>query len=93
MKQFPQTWQDLLGDNRFIVPMRHLRKIYRDPVTLSKEWAFVRGPDGGIAGVHSLSLDEPMKKGNFDELNADFAGKAAYRDWRFVYNPPKMIKQ
>lgn len=93
VKQFPQTWEDLLGDNRFIVPMRHLRKVYRDPVTLSKEWAFVRGPNGGISGVHSLSIAEPMKKGNFDDANTEFSGKAAYRDWRFVYVPPKQLKQ
>jgi len=93
VKQFPQTWEDLLGDNRFIVPMRHLRKIYRDPVTLAKDWGLVRGPDGGIAGVYSASTGEPMKKDNFDEANTEFAGKTAYRDWRFVYNPPKPIKQ
>lgn len=89
VKQYPQSWDDLLGDNRFIVPIRHLRRIYRDPITLSRDWGYVRGPDGGIAGVYSLSLAAPMKMGNFDEVNADFTGKAAYRDWRFEYRPPK----
>ncbi len=93
VKQYPQTWEDLLGDNRFIVPMRHLRKIYRDPITLAKDWGLVRVPDGGIAGVYSASIEEPMKKGNFDEANAEFTGKAAYRDWRFVYTPPTITKK
>ena len=88
VKQYPRALEDLLADNRFVVPMRHLRKIYRDPISLTQDWGIVRGPDGGISGVYSPSPAEPMKKGNFSETNSDFSGKAAYRDWRFVYGTP-----
>jgi hypothetical protein len=87
MQQYPRALEDLLADNRFVVPMRHLRKIYRDPISLTQEWGIVRGPDGGISGVYSPSTAEPMKKGNFTEANSDFAGKTAYYDW-FVYGTP-----
>jgi type II secretory pathway pseudopilin PulG len=88
VKQYPRVLEDLLTDNRFVVPMRHLRKVYRDPISLTQDWGIVRGPDGGISGVYSLSTAEPMKKGNFSEANSDFVGKGAYYDWRFVYRTP-----
>jgi type II secretory pathway pseudopilin PulG len=83
-QQYPQRLQDLLADNRFPNVRRHLRRIYRDPMTGSTEWGLVRGPNGGIIGVYSTSTALPLKTANFPKEYAAFAGAAAYRDWVFA---------
>lgn len=60
VKQFPPTLDDLLEDDRYPETRRYLRRIYRDPLTLSPEWGLIKAPDDGIAGVYSLSTDEPL---------------------------------
>ena len=92
----PATLNELVLDERFNPPRRHLRKIYIDPLTGKEEWGLVRAPGrsnagsnaggnaGGIAGVHSLSNDTPIKIGNFDLSEKDFEGKTRYADWQFV---------
>jgi len=86
-RQFPRALADLLKDPRKPVTERYLRQIYPDPITGKSEWGLVKGPDGGIAGVHSLSEEAPLKRANFDRLNLDFVGKAKYSEWTFVYGP------
>lgn len=60
VKKFPRSLDDLIQDNRYPGTRRYLRKLYRDPITLSREWGLLPAPDGGIAGVYSLSADEPI---------------------------------
>ena len=86
---YPKTLDDLVEDKRFPMPQHHLRRIYRDPVTGSAQWALVEAPGGaGIMGVHSLSGEAPIKSGNFDARDAAFEGAAKYADWQFLYVPP-----
>jgi type II secretory pathway pseudopilin PulG len=87
-KQYPRRIEDLLRDHRHAGMVRHLRKAYPDPITGEAHWGFVRAPDGGIAGVHSLSAERPLKRGGFAVRERDFEGKDKYADWRFVYVPP-----
>ena len=75
--------ENLLADNRFPNVRRHLRRIYRDPMTGSTEWGLVRGPNGGIIGVYSTSTAPPLKTANFPKEYAAFAGAPSYRDWVF----------
>lgn len=86
-RRYPATLEDLLKDPRHPSIQRYLRKIYRDPVTGGVEWGLLKGPDGEIYGVYSLSQEEPVKKGNFDLADRNFEGKAKYADWVFMHVP------
>jgi hypothetical protein len=86
-KYYPKKMDDLLEDKRQPVLARYLRKIYIDPLTASKEWGLVPGPNDTIMGVYSRSNATPIKTGNFDEQDTDFEGKTRYQEWRFVYIP------
>ncbi|HAN55164.1 MAG TPA: type II secretion system pseudopilin PulG [Betaproteobacteria bacterium] len=87
IKQYPKQLSDLLADKRQLVLARYLRKIYIDPLTASKQWGVVPGPDGTIMGVYSRSEATPIKTGNFEEADTSFAGKIRYQDWQFIYLP------
>jgi hypothetical protein len=71
----------LLVDPRLPSQRRHLRRIYRDPMTHSFDWGLVR-VGGRIVGVHSLST-APTLKTTFDERDADLQGAAQYDQWVF----------
>jgi type II secretory pathway pseudopilin PulG len=86
-KQYPRNLSDLVKDPRQPGTVRHLRKLYPDPVTGKDEWGLVKAPDGGIAGVYSLSDATPLKVAGFAVRDASFEGKAKYADWQFIYAP------
>jgi hypothetical protein len=86
-KDYPKELSDLLQDKRFVVMQRHLRKIYADPMTGSKEWGLVKSHDDRITGVYSLSEAQPMKTANFAQADKEFEGKEKYSEWKFVYAP------
>lgn len=80
----PPTLQSLLRDPRFPGVVRHLRKIYADPITGDYDWQLVMTPDhSGIIGIHSRSAQHPIKIGNFDPEFQNFARKTSYQDWIF----------
>jgi type II secretory pathway pseudopilin PulG len=83
-KRFPRNLEELLDDKRFAVPRRHLRQIYRDPMTNSTDWGLVKNERDEIVGVHSLSGRAPIKVSNFRDSDAEFEGAASYADWKFV---------
>ena len=86
MKQFPNKFEDLLKDPRYPTTRRHLRKIYRDPLTGKREWGIVRGPGETIMGVYSLSRQAPMKRSNFPPEYASFERAESFAAWRFQYS-------
>ena len=86
-RQYPRALEQLLKDARKPATERYLRRLYPDPVTGSGEWGLVKAPDGGIMGVHSLSEAAPVKSANFLARDKEFAGAAAYTDWKFVFVP------
>lgn len=57
----PLELQDLLEDRRSGKLVRHLRQIYRDPLTGSYLWGLQRGPDGRITGIYSRSDAAPLR--------------------------------
>ena len=67
--------------------MRHLRRLYADPITGNADWGLISAPDGGIAGVFSHS-DKPASRRQV-LLLADVApvAGARYSDWKFTYQP------
>lgn len=87
--QYPTTLQQLLQDNRYAKPVRHLRRIYLDPMTGRPEWGLLRDPQGRIVGVHSLSQQAPLKISFDDELQQSFGDTPllSYADWHFAYRP------
>lgn len=84
-RRLPKNFGELIEDPRFPQTVRHLRRIYPDPMTRSVEWGVVKGPDGGIAGVYSLSAGKPFRKANFPSPYQAFEGQPAYSEWKFVF--------
>jgi type II secretory pathway pseudopilin PulG len=82
--QYPQKLEELLADNRYPNARRYLRRVYPDPMTGRADWGLVRGPGGGIVGVHSQSMERPLKTGNFPRGYESFAGATVYSAWRFA---------
>lgn len=83
--QYPYRFEDLLLDPRFPGKVRHLRKIYVDPLTRDKQWGFVMSQDGkSIIGIFSIAPGKPLKIANFDDEFMHFKNKTTYRDWIFA---------
>lgn len=86
VKRYPRALEELLKDPRQPGTERYLRQLYPDPLG-SKEWGIVKAPDGGVAGVFSLSEEKPLKTGNFKVRDAGFEAAQRYADWKFIYSP------
>jgi len=86
-KAYPKKLEDLVEDRRFPMPQRHLRRVYRDPMTGKSDWALVDAPGGGFMGVHSLSEETPIKSGDFSAKDASFEDAENYTKWMFTYSP------
>jgi len=84
MKQLPARLEDLLEDTRFAVPRRHLRKLYRDPMTGGFEWGLVKSGDR-IVGVHSVSPNRAFRI-VFPARDAAFQEATRYEQWIFSYD-------
>jgi len=88
-RRLPKNFGELLLDPRFPNTVRHLRRVYRDPMTGGDEWGVLKGPDDGIAGVASLSDGTPFKRANFPTVHAGFEAAQSYRDWVFRFDVEK----
>ncbi len=86
-RRAPLHLEELLQDPRYPGIQRYLRNIYVDPMTGSAEWGLITGPGGEIYGVHSLSIDEPLKKSNFGLADRHFERMTKYSDWVFMQAP------
>lgn len=82
-RALPGSVDDLLEDPRFSVPIRHLRRLYVDPMTGQPDWVLVQGA-GGIMGIHSRSTASTFKRKDFAVQNRQFEGKKTYADWVFT---------
>lgn len=84
-KRFPEKLEDLLQDRRFPNPVRHLRRLYRDPMTADGEWELIL-QEGRIIGIASRSQESPIKIAGFSAEQSEFKGATSYTNWRFVSN-------
>lgn len=82
--RYPASLDVLLKDSRYPVPKRYIRKLYPDPVT-GKPFELIHAPEGGIAGVRSSSIKQPIKKAGFSQEYEVFNAAVSYRDWVFRY--------
>ena len=87
IKRYPERLEDLLSDQRSLSTQRYLRRIYSDPMSGKPSWGLVLAPEGGIRGVHSFSVRQPIKTGGFAKQIRDFDSLRSYSEWRFVYVP------
>lgn len=82
-ERYPRRLEDLIKDPRYAGTRRYLRRIYRDPITGSREWGYQKAGDL-ITGVYSLSNREPVKKFEFRAVDQSFEGKTRYSEWIFT---------
>jgi type II secretory pathway pseudopilin PulG len=81
----PRTLDELLLDPRYPNPVRHLRKLYADPMTGKADWVLVKGLDGQmIIGIHSASTARPIQVAHFPKEFRGFEKKKRYTEWVFV---------
>jgi type II secretory pathway pseudopilin PulG len=85
---FPAKLEDLLKDPRSPGVVKHLRRLYDDPMT-GQPWEPVKDANNRISGVRSTSPLRPFRQKNFPEGMEDFEDKNSYQEWQFVYVPPK----
>jgi type II secretory pathway pseudopilin PulG len=87
--QLPLTLDELLNDKRFPKPVRHLRRIYADPMSGVTKWGLVRNEQGRISGVFSLSTEAPIRTNPELEVVRDVEGKVirTYSGWKFIFKP------
>lgn len=83
--QYPTQLADLLQDPRFPMPVRHLRRLYPDPMSSDGKWREIRRQER-IVGIASASVAAPIKIGDFPPEQIDFAGATRYTDWQFVHS-------
>ena len=76
---FPRSLDALLKDSRVPFMLRHLRRLYRDPLTGSADWGVVKGPDGGVIGVYSQAPGKPLKQDGFPASLGISRARAATR--------------
>jgi type II secretory pathway pseudopilin PulG len=81
----PVNTKVLLEDDRYPIPIRHLRRLYPDPITGTAEWGEVRVADR-LSGVYSLSEAQPVKQAGFTPNYETFNGKTSYQGWVFAFS-------
>lgn len=87
-QMLPAKLDDLLKDPRFPNVVRHLRKLYNDPMT-NGEWELITDSSKRIIGVRSSSDLEPFRKDGFPPDLDKLKGKKTYNEWEFVFETKK----
>lgn len=83
-KHHPERLEQLLADTRFVGTMRHLRKLYPDPLRPGAPWGLVKDAAGRIVGVYSHSDDEPVARGVQQLDGVTLPAASRYSDWKFM---------
>lgn len=89
LKQYPASLEMLLEDTRFVGTVRHLRRLYADPLQPGRPWGLLRSPDGGIRGVYSADERAPLRSAALDLGVVALPPSQRYLDWHFVPKPSK----
>jgi type II secretory pathway pseudopilin PulG len=83
-RQDPPSLEALLLDPRFSNKIRHIRRMYADPIAPQSPWGLVRGPDGAIRGVFSQSDHPPLRTGQVDLGILILSPAQHYHQWQFI---------
>ena len=86
VKHLPVTLDELVRDSRFPNPVRHLRRVYPDPLQPDVPWGLVRRGNQ-ILGVYSQSDAAPLRRSGFAAGLEAFEGATQYAAWRFLFVP------
>jgi len=86
VKHLPVSLDELVRDSRFPNPVRHLRRIYPDPLQPDIPWGLVRR-GSQILGVYSQSDAAPLRRTGFAAGLEAFEGATQYAAWRFLFVP------
>jgi predicted oxidoreductase len=88
IKTFPTKVEDLLFDKRFIVPVRHLRKIYGDPLENQEAWVLIKDQNNYITGVYSRSQEPILNTRIISEYLENLGDQPAlYVNIKFMFKP------
>ena len=60
--EWPASLDELLLDRRFVGTVRHLRRLYPDPMTRGLPWLAIQDKHGRIVGVRSSSMATPVAR-------------------------------
>lgn len=83
---YPRSLEVLERDPRFLHRVRHLRRLYKDPIS-GEGFVLIKNGAGDIIGVRSSSELEPFKKDGFPYEYANFANRRRYSEWQFIFTP------
>jgi type II secretory pathway pseudopilin PulG len=83
----PQHLEELVRDPRAAQVVRHLRKLYLDPMT-GEDFELLRDPSGRIRGVRSTSTLKPFRSDGFPRGLERLVGASRYNEWEFVFDAP-----
>jgi type II secretory pathway pseudopilin PulG len=84
-KTTPKELAALLEDRRFVGTVRHLRKLYPDPMAPNQPWGLLRNADGTIRGVYSTSQEAPLRTEALQLPGLQpLPASAHYADWHFI---------
>lgn len=86
VKHLPVSLDELVRDSRFPNPVRHLRKLYPDPLQPEVPWGIVKRGNQ-IIGVYSQSDAAPLRRSGFEPGLEVFTGVGQYSGWRFLFVP------
>jgi len=86
VKHLPVTLDELVRDSRFPNPVRHLRKIYPDPIQPDVPWGILKRGNQ-IIGVYSQADGMPLRRASFAPGLESFEGATQYSAWRFMFVP------
>ncbi len=91
-RRYALSFEELLRDKRAPGVLRHLRRVYPDPMTGKEDWGLVLGPEGGIIGVYSKATGTPLKTDGFAPEFPAFTGQQKYSDWVFSFVPQAAVR-
>ena len=81
VQQYPARLEDMLDDRRSQTTLRHLRKLYPDPMTGKADWVLLMAGER-IVGLHSRSSRSSFQR-SFEGVDAPFNGTERYDQWEF----------
>ncbi len=86
IKHMPVSLEELVRDNRFPQPVRHLRKLYADPIAPDAPWGLMRR-GAQIIGIYSQAEGAPFRRTRLGPGLESLEGADHYSDWRFMFIP------